>query len=161
MVLEQIPLWLTTLTRFFEHYHPVLPIFDPSWDPSSIYMLSPFVFWCIVITGSRRYERDPTLLSRLTPGVKQLSLQALSQTTSYITNICGLLVLCTWPLPMKAICEDPSAMYSGAAMQLALQHGLQMFRTQHPSSRTISCKPIVHHGYLARIWAYLEFVCHW
>lgn len=152
---------LLTLTRFFRHYHPMLPILDPSWDPESFYKLSPFVFWCLLITGARRYELDPTILDRLVPSVKQLSLKALSQVTTYFPSICGLLILCAWPLPMNTMSEDLSPVYSGAAMNLALQHGLHMFTKQHASARPTAFQGIDHEASLARVWAYLEFVCHW
>ncbi|KAH8898123.1 hypothetical protein GQ53DRAFT_623572, partial [Thozetella sp. PMI_491] len=146
---------------FFEHYHPMLPILDPSWDPDSFYKLSPFVFWCLLITGSRRYELDPTILDRLAPSIKRLSLNALSHVAGYFPAICGLAILCTWPLPMNTMWDDPSPMYSGAAMQLALQHGLHMFTKEHASARLVPFRGITHEASLARIWAYLEFVCHW
>jgi transcriptional regulatory protein LEU3 len=150
-----------TLRRFFKHYHPMLPILDPSWDPDSFYKMSPFVFWCLLVTGSRRYELDPTILTRVSPSVKQLALKAQSQVTSYFATICGLLILCTWPLPMNTTWEDPSPMYSGAAMQLALQHGLHMCAKQHASARPTTSRNIHQEAFLARVWAYLEFVCHW
>lgn len=149
------------LSRFFKHYHPMLPVLDPSWDPDSFYKLSPFVFWCLLITGSRRYELDPTILDRLTPSVQRLSSKAMMQVAAYFPTICGLLILCTWPLPMHTIWEDPSPMYSGAALQLALQHGLHLFTTPHASTRPAPFRDITKQASIARIWAYLEFVCHW
>ncbi|KIW25712.1 uncharacterized protein PV07_08868 [Cladophialophora immunda] len=140
---------------YFKHYHPMLPILDASCRPDTYYYkLSPFVFWCVVITGSRRYELDPTLLGRLSPGVTVLASKALQQTSSYFSTIRGLMILCTWPLPMKTILDDPSPMYSGAAMQLALQHGLHMLQLRGAVA-DVSYEP-----FLARTWAYLEFSCH-
>lgn len=153
--------YILTSSRYFKHYHPMLPILDPSRDPDYFYELSPFVFWCLLITGSRRYEQDPTILERLAPSVKQLALKALTQATAYLPNICGLLILCVWPLPMTSIYEDTSSMYSGAVMQLALLHCLHLFEPQEVHTRTIGVQCINKQAYLARLWAYLEFVCHW
>ena len=139
----------------------MLPILDPSRSPDSFFDLSPFMFWCILITGSRRYDLDPTILARLSPSVKLLSSKDLLQISSYFPTICGLLILCTWPMPMSTFKEDPSPMYAGAAMQLALQHGLHMFAAQYTSSRSAAFQEISQQASLARVWAYLEFVCHW
>ncbi|KIV97159.1 hypothetical protein PV10_00941 [Exophiala mesophila] len=147
-------------TLFFRHYHRTLPILDPSWDPDTVYLLSPFVFWCVVITGSRRYDLDPTILHRLAPGVTQMALLQLSQFQSYFPTICGLVMLCVWPLPMKTVHDDPSLLYSGIAMQMALQHGLHLF----PQSQAYGCpvpyRSATREASLARVWAYVEFVCH-
>lgn len=148
-------------TLFFRHYHRTLPILDPSWDPDTVYLLSPFVFWCVVITGSRRYDLDPTILPRLAPGVNQMALLQLPQSLAYLPTICGLLILCVWPLPMKTMHDDPSLLYSGIVMQMALQHGLHSF----PQSQAYGCpvpfRNATREVSLARVWAYVEFVCHW
>lgn len=148
-------------TLFFRHYHRTLPILDSSWDPDTVYQLSPFVFWCVVITGSRRYDLDPTILHRLAPGVTQMALLQLPQSQSYFPTICGLVMLCVWPLPMKTMHDDPSLLYSGIAMQMALQHGLHSF----PHSQAHGCsepfRNATREASLARVWAYVEFVCHW
>lgn len=146
---------------FLKHYHSTLPILDPTWGPDSFYALSPFVFWCIVITGARRYELDPTILHRLAPGVAQMALRAMPQFSSYFPTICGLVILCVWPLPMKSLRDDPSPLYSGAAMQIALQHGLHMFPQGQACVRPLPFRDIAHDASLARVWAYVEFVCHW
>ncbi|KAK5046219.1 hypothetical protein LTR84_008362 [Exophiala bonariae] len=145
---------------FFKHYHPILPIFNPSPRPDSYYRLSPFIFWCIVITGSRRYDTDPTVLERLIPGVNRLALEALLHVKGYFPTICGLLVLCVWPLPMQTAAEDPSPMYCGATMQLALQHRLHLFTQKQTSIQPTSIMSIVQDANIARVWSYLEFVCH-
>ncbi len=47
-------------------------------------------------------------------------------------------------------------MYTGAAMQLALQHGL------HTTFEKADGAPeSTNEASVARVWAYLEFVCHW
>lgn len=146
---------------FFKHYHPVLPILDPSWGPDTFYTLSPLVFWCIVVTGSRRYDLDPTILHRLAPGVSQMALRSLPQFSSYFPTICGLVMLCVWPLPMKTMHEDLSPLYSGAAMQIALQHGLHLSPHSQACGWPGSVRNVTHDASLARVWAYVEFVCHW
>lgn len=148
-------------TLFFRHYHRTLPILDPSWDPDTVYLLSPFVFWCVVITGSRRYDLDPTILHRLAPGVTQMTLLQLPQSQSYFPTICGLVMLCVWPLPMKTMHDDPSLLYSGIAMQMALQHGLHSFPQSQAYGGPVPFRNAMREVSLARVWAYVEFVCHW
>lgn len=148
-------------TLFFRHYHRTLPILDPSWDPDTVFLLSPFVFWCVVITGSRRYDRDPTILHRLAPGVTQMALLQLPQFQSYFPTICGLVMLCVWPLPMKSMHDDPSLLYSGIAMQMALQHGLHSYTQSQAYGCPVPFRNATREVSLARVWAYVEFVCHW
>lgn len=147
---------LTESCSFFKHYHPQLAILDPMGSPDACYKTSTFVFWCVVITGSRKYDADPTLLDRLAPGVASLARKSLSCIASFLPTICGLSILSAWPLPMKSVLDDPSLLYTGAAMQLALQHGL------HTSfKKPNGAIDVAHEATLARVWSYLEFVCHW
>lgn len=146
-------------TRFFEHYHPNVPILDPTCDPNTFYKMSPFVFWCVLVTGSRRYELDPTLLDRLAPNLSQLALKSMSQIMKYFSTIVGLVLLCAWPLPMKTMFDDPSPMYSGAMMQLALQNSLHM-SMKRQDGRLIASKESVHEAYRLRVWAYLQYVAY-
>lgn len=134
----------------------MLPILDPTCDADTYYKLSLLVFWVVLITGARRYELDPTLLDRLAPSVTQLALKSMPQISHYFSTICGLLILCTWPLPMKKLFDDPSPMYSGAAMQLALQQGMHTLY-----KRQDGCAEDAYEPSVARVWAYLEFVYHW
>ena len=146
----------------------MLPILDSTWDPNTCYKLSPFVFWSVVITGSRRYDLDPTLLDRLASKVTQLAANSLVQVSSYFTTITGLMILSAWPLPMKTMFDDPTSTYCGAAMQLALQNGLHLFSRKQDSSPT-SSRDFIPHNKISRahdvsrlrLWAYLELVCHW
>ena len=62
---------------------------------------------------------------------------------------------------MKKMVDDPSPMYSGAIMQLALQHGLHMFTKGEVYVGPAAFREIAHDAFMARVWAYLEFVCYW
>lgn len=150
-----------TLTRYFKHYNPCLPIFEATNNPETFYKRSPFVFWCIVVTGARRYELDPTLLDTLAPSVGQLAVQNLSQMPSYFSCIVGLMILCAWPLPMKSMVDDPSPMYCGAALQLALQNEIHLLHRKTRNLNPSALRDLHCDAFIARVWGWLEFTCHW
>lgn len=42
---------------YFRHYHPILPILEQEKHPDAYYTQLPFLFWCIVAVGARRYPQ--------------------------------------------------------------------------------------------------------
>lgn len=147
-------------TRFFEQYYSYAPVVEPGYTPDDYYLYSPLLFWTIVAIGSRRYRDDPTILHSLAPPLGSLALQSLSKASQHIQTIQSLLLLCTWPFPSETIHNDPSLVYAGAAMQLALQNGLHMFSKRQDFARSRLDRDEIRETFTARLWSCCKIVCH-
>lgn len=121
-----VTLNLNKIRRYFRHYHRHLPILDPSFSPDQYYTYSPLLFWVMIVTGSRRYSEDPTLLGSIGPKIGRMALQSIIDLPQWFQIIQALLILCFWPMPIETMFKDPSLVYAATAMQLALQHGLHL-----------------------------------
>jgi len=107
-------------------YHSLLPILDPSLTPNDYYDLSPFLFWSIITTGSRRYSDDPTILDKTSQLITPLAFSSMALRSTPIPVIQGLLILCTWRLPTYSMYKDMTHVLCGAAVHLATQIGLHV-----------------------------------
>ena len=112
--------------RFFTQYHPFFPILDTSLGPNDYYDLSPFLFWAIVVTGSRRYSDDPMVLDKTSQHITPLAFSSMALRSSQIPVIQGLLILCTWRLPTNSMYKDMTHLMCGSAVHLATQIGLHI-----------------------------------
>ncbi|KAF2005768.1 hypothetical protein P154DRAFT_423997 [Amniculicola lignicola CBS 123094] len=113
-------------TLFFGQYHPLLPILDPVLGPNEYYESSPFLFWSIIVTGSRRYSDDPTILDRASQLITPLAFSSMALRSTPMAVIQGLLILCTWRLPTNSMYKDMTHVLCGAAVHLATQIGLHV-----------------------------------
>jgi len=113
-------------TRFFTQYHPLFPLLDPSLAPNDYYDMSPFLFWAIVVTGSRRYTEDPMILDKTSQHITPLAFSSMALRSSPIPVIQGLLILCTWRLPTNSMYKDMTHLMCGSAVHLATQIGLHI-----------------------------------
>lgn len=113
-------------TLFMGQYHPLLPILDSTLTPNEYYDLSPFLFWSIIVTGSRRYSDDPTILDKTSQLITPLAFSAMALRSTPIPVIQGLLILCTWRLPTNSMYKDMTHVLCGAAIHLATQIGLHV-----------------------------------
>lgn len=115
---------MLTSRRFFEHYHPFLPFLDPSPSPDYYFEASPLLFWAIVAVGSRRYEKDVTLLRFLSDPVTKYAWDAIAQLPNTLFTVQALLVLCTWPFPASSLWLEATPVWSSIAVSIAQQLGL-------------------------------------
>ncbi|CAM1507621.1 Fc.00g072620.m01.CDS01 [Cosmosporella sp. VM-42] len=140
-------------TLFFRHYLPLIPILDQQLTPNQYHDLSPFLFWTIVFVGSRRYSKDPILLSLLSPRMNTMALQALESRSTPIQTIQASLLLCLWPVPINTMHRDFSHILSGAATSLAMQIGLHVTGSGQDFART-RLHPSIHTQKLfrAQLW---------
>jgi transcriptional regulatory protein LEU3 len=146
------------VARFFQHYSPYLPILDPECSPDQYHARSPFLFWTVISTGARKYAPDPTILEQLGGRVIQLAFSCLSALCKPIHIIEGLLLLCSWPIPINTMFKDISHVLGGAAMQLALQNGLHIFGNRQDFSRTRLWPDENEDVNRARLWAHCLIV---
>lgn len=110
--------------QFWLHYHPFLPLLDPSKPPKFYYDLSPLLFWVVIAIAARRFDEDPTLLTGLAPSLSALVWSTVADVPQNYHVVKALCLLCTWPLPTKSTSTDPTFMLAGLMKQIALQTGL-------------------------------------
>jgi hypothetical protein len=145
--------------RFFKHYHPILPILDPQLSSSNYYKSSRVLYWTVIITGSRRYDLDPTLLEVLAPKVSAMATMAISRPSEHLATISALLILCAWPVPIENSAEDPSCTYSGIILQLCLQNGLHMRSKRQDFVQSVLMTDSQAEIFRERLWAWCKVVC--
>lgn len=121
--------------------------------------LSRFLFWAIIAVGSRHYAKDPTIICRLAPTVMKMGLESSLSVQSLTETIQGLLLICYWPFPMDTIYKDPSIMFSGIIMQLAVQNGLHTTGKRLDFARAPSGLNDDDESFRARLWVYCKAVC--
>ena len=146
--------------RFFENYASFLPVLDSTTSPNSYYSESPFLFWTILVTGCRRYSEDPTMLGRIGPTITNMALLSLSSRPAKpIPVIQGLLLLCTWPVPVNTMNKDITYVLAGAAMHLAMQVGFHVFGIGQEFVRTTFRPGESEENSRARLWLHCLIVC--
>ncbi|OAP60578.1 hypothetical protein AYL99_05580 [Fonsecaea erecta] len=114
---------------YFSNYHAYLPFLDPGVCPAQYYDSSILLFWSIISVASRRYQSDPTLLTRLARAVTDLLWKSLQSIPHSLGVIQSLVLLCTWPFPTSSSTTDPTYMLSGMIIQLSIQMGLHRPRS--------------------------------
>ncbi len=147
------------MNRFFERYHPLLPILDPSLNPNAYYRLSQFLFWMIVITGARRYPKDRSILGKLGPQVNTLCFWAIQSPAAPIPTIQGLLLVCVWPMPINSVYKDITSVLSGAAMHLAILAGLHVAGAGHEFLEDKVISDPAEKESRARLWLHVQMTC--
>ena len=140
-------------------YAPILPLLDPALRPNACYAQSPFLFWTIIVIGCRRYPEDPTMLERLAPRITDLAFSSLSSRAAPIQTIQGLLLLCTWPVPINSMSKDVTHVLSGAAMHLAMQIGLHVSGIGQDFAADRLGPDPEEKAYRARLWLLCYIVC--
>lgn len=110
--------------------------------------------------GSRRYERDPTLLGMLAPHINSLALRSLENRANPIQTIQGLLILCVWPVPINTMHKDISNVLGGAALHLAMQIGLHVTHSEQDFERTKIDTGRLQKISRAHLWIHCVMICH-
>ncbi|KAF2194882.1 hypothetical protein K469DRAFT_546774 [Zopfia rhizophila CBS 207.26] len=121
-------------TEYFTNYQPFLPILDPGLSPAQYFNASPLLFWAIISVASRRYDNDPTLLTRLARSVTNLTWKTLQSIPHSKHVVQSLALLCLWPFPTSSSTADVSYMWAGTMMQISIQMGLH--RPMNPQDFT-------------------------
>lgn len=122
--------------------------------PNQYYARSPLLFWTIVITGSRRYKADPTLLTKLSVPLQHFALCSLTSRTEVVEVIQSLLLLSLWPLPFNSAHKSMVHVFSGAAVNLAMQNGLHVLGVGQDFARVCLNPNEEEKATRARLWVY-------
>ncbi|KAF1927574.1 C6 zinc finger domain-containing protein [Didymella exigua CBS 183.55] len=137
---------------FFTQYHPLFPILDASLGPNDYYDLSPFLFWTIIVIGSRRYADDPNILDKSSQLITPLAFSSIALRSSPMPVIQGLLLLCTWRLPTNSMYKDMTHLMCGSAVHLATQIGLHISGVGQDFARMPVKKDLEQKVFRARLW---------
>ncbi|KAL7911460.1 hypothetical protein GGI35DRAFT_442855 [Trichoderma velutinum] len=109
---------------YFTSYHPFLPFLDPEQTPDEYFSKSSLLFWTILSVAARRYERDVSLLRKLSSCVTKLAWEVISTRGNQLTTIQSLLLLCTWPFPTCSLLLESTPVWGDIALSMATQLGL-------------------------------------
>lgn len=142
-------------SRYFQEYHPMLPLLDSSASPNTVYQQAPFLFWMIVAIGSRRYPRQPTLTQALAQPVTELALQSIIVRLKPIERLRGLLLLLTWPFPSGPFYRDPTFLLGGNILHMAMSCGLHAPTSSSDFSKAYLKLPEQELIRRAEMWAYV------
>lgn len=134
------PLTISNLFKEFVYkYHPILPVVDISKGPEKIYQLCPSLFWTIMATAARRYDKDGCLMQKLTPLLKTcLSEITISPVTRFapgegnkpflnvasVYTVQAFIIFTLWPSVTSSLSADSSWNTVGLAMYSAIRVGL-------------------------------------
>lgn len=110
--------------EFYTYYQPFLPILEPQTSANQTFDLSPLLFWVVIAVAARRHTAQPDLLSQVEGPVSQMLSDTVFSNPQNYHVVKALAILCTWPLPRKKTSKDPTWLFSGLMMDIALQAGL-------------------------------------
>lgn len=129
-------------------------------DPDRCYNVSPMLFWAIVMVGSRRYLKNPTILGSLSCRVRDLALTSLGTGQPSLPDIKGTLLILTWPGPVDSKSVETSFSLTGLLIHSAMQIGLHMPSASQDFSRVpmkLTDRDITKRY---QIWAYCVLTYH-
>ena len=116
---------------YFEGCHPQFPIlaeyadFMRSWDQSE------FLLCTIFAIAAKEIKCHAGTRAQLEPHIRTMAAQISSFRDRPLQAVQAFLLLCWWPASYSAKTDDPSWLYAGQALHIALQHGLH--RPHHHS----------------------------
>ncbi|KAH3953335.1 hypothetical protein HBH53_041310 [Parastagonospora nodorum] len=123
---------------FCVHFYPHLPILNPTISISSLYDLSPILFWTIVAITTARpiiasYE---SIIATLREPFVHYFRNEILDAPLPLQTIQAITYLTMFPLTLESQTEDPSWLYSGVAVNAAMYMGLHRAKPA-PSLRSI------------------------
>ncbi|KAH8203353.1 hypothetical protein TruAng_002448 [Truncatella angustata] len=121
----------TDMYRYFEHFHPYMPIVRYR-DPNKIYDQGSVLFWTIIMIACRRYARTPSTLSFLMGAVRRELFSVISMLPLSIHSINALILVGTWVFPDVRFLNDPTSIFSGVIMNAALLLGIHSGKGSNP-----------------------------
>lgn len=129
---------LLTQHSFCLHFYPHLPILNPTISISSLYELSPILFWTIVAITTARpiIASHQTIIATLREPFVHYFRNEILDAPLPLQTIQAITYLSMFPLTLESQTEDPSWLYSGVAVNAAMYMGLHQAKPA-PSLRSI------------------------
>ncbi|KAF2166990.1 hypothetical protein M409DRAFT_54748 [Zasmidium cellare ATCC 36951] len=144
-------------SSFFQLYHEHLPVLDTHIDPVATYFASPLLFWIVVFTVSRNVSAYETRTNDHSALYDLVTRAVFNGYGDPLPTLEALLILSAWPLPLRRQPEDQRWLYSGIAMQKALQNGLhriESVREYQPQGFMPTAATKIRHARIWRCWCY-------
>jgi transcriptional regulatory protein LEU3 len=110
--------------RFYQDFHPQVPILDPLVLPEDLYGYSTLLFWVVLSIGSRKYDKHPTLVHALAPRVTSHVMMSMNSRNLTLEVVQTLILLLTWPFPSTSFYRTSSFVHGGVLIHMAMQCGL-------------------------------------
>ncbi|OJJ67014.1 hypothetical protein ASPBRDRAFT_69469 [Aspergillus brasiliensis CBS 101740] len=140
-------------TIFFTHYHPYVPLLDPSISPDQYYARSAVLFWSIILQASRRYTEEPGLFVSLTAPVKKLIWDTIANPPHTWHVVQAIILVCMWPFPTSSLSSDITSILLSTAQTISLRIGLHRPEAIQDFSRTRRRLMPEEMAEVARTWA--------
>lgn len=144
---------------FFTRYSPQCPAIEGGILPNDCYEQSPYLCLTIITIGSRRYTKDPTLLSQLSPQLTEFTKHAAFSRETSLHTIQAFMLNCTWPLPQNSLSKETTHIISGVLLQHALSVGLHIFGVGQDFSRIKLQEDRALMYLRARLWVLCIVIC--
>nr|XP_001397295.2 hypothetical protein ANI_1_1804134 [Aspergillus niger CBS 513.88] len=147
LVASQVP------SFFFTHYHPYVPLLDPTISPDQYYARSAVLFWSIILLASRRYTEEPGLFVSLTAPVKKLIWDTIANPPHTWHVVQAIILVCLWPFPTSSLSSDITSILLSTAQTISLRIGLHRPEAIQDFSRTKRRLMPDEMAEVARTWA--------
>lgn len=144
---------------FFTRYSPQFPAIEGEITPNDCYEQSPYLCLTIITIGSRRYTRDPTLFSQLSPQLTEYTKHAAFSRETSLHTIQAFMLNCAWPLPQSSLSRETTHIVSGVLLQHALSVGLHIFGVGQDFSRVKLQEDRALMYLRARLWVLCIVIC--
>ncbi|OJZ85566.1 hypothetical protein ASPFODRAFT_135390 [Aspergillus luchuensis CBS 106.47] len=138
---------------FFTHYHPYVPLLDPTISPNQYYARSAVLFWSIILLASRRYTEEPGLFVSLTAPVKKLLWDTIANPPHTWHVVQAIILVCLWPFPTSSLSSDITSILLSTAQTISLRIGLHRPEAIQDFSRTKKRLMPDEMAEVARTWA--------
>lgn len=109
---------------FKKHYYLFISVVEHVWEPNKCYSQSPFLFWSVLATASRRGPENTALTSALRTKMLKRAGPAISGPNVSISSITATLLLLNWTFPESAGQDDMPYVLSSTLLHAALRLGL-------------------------------------
>ncbi|PVI01779.1 hypothetical protein DM02DRAFT_704147 [Periconia macrospinosa] len=141
--------------QFEDLYYAHFPILEPITSFAELYKDSPVLFWAIAITTCRFHPRHFYLHALLLRPFEQLFASLLLRVPQRLKDLQALLMICQWPLELRARSDDDLGwMYIGFVVNAALHMGLDKVKTEVLMNHNLEDNPssIDFARYRRRTW---------
>jgi len=129
-VIENVSLDTDTVLALFQHFdqhhwHHV-QFLEACTSLRELYLSSPFLFWTIISTASRKTGNGPhtDVHDMLQPHVLAMLSARVMDPKLSIKALHAMLILCTWPFPVISQTHDSTWVLCGVVMNYAMLMGL-------------------------------------
>jgi hypothetical protein len=126
---------LADIASFFRRFHPFVPILDTNTGINDYYDQSLLLFWSIAAVASRRYNKDPTLMTALYTKTLDLAMKTVFAANAGVSAVESMLLLLSWPPPPNEKYDEIPYALSSWLIHAAMRIGLHLPHASQDFSR--------------------------